>query len=83
MYTNSALRDGLGLDIRTIHMRDYKAGEWLEVHLQPSAVAVAEQDAVSLVSRLCTCDFLPNPGRTCMSRDVRRIFRPTRNLPFR
>ena len=73
VYADAGRREGL--DIRAAYVHDLKAGDRVAIDIRPAVIDSAEQELLSLVSRLCARDFSPAPGTACGSCDVKRICR--------
>jgi ATP-dependent DNA helicase UvrD/PcrA len=73
VYTDAGRREGL--DVKAAYIHDLKAGDRIPVDVAPDAVKEAEAEVVSLVNRLRSRDFRPNPGSVCRRCDVRAMCR--------
>lgn len=73
IYTDAGRREGLPVQSAYIH--DLQAGDRFAVDVSPTRVAEAEAEVISLVDRLRSRDFTPQPDAKCRRCDVRGMCR--------
>jgi DNA helicase-2/ATP-dependent DNA helicase PcrA len=73
IYADAGKREGL--DVKAAYVHDLKAGDRIIVDVSALTLKRGEAEVVSLVDRLRSRKFDPNPGKACRGCDVKSICR--------
>jgi len=77
IYADAGRREGL--DVRAAYVHDLRDSTRSPVSVDSAAIAEAEQRVADAAARIKARDFAPNPGRRCVSCEVRTICRYARS----